>query len=115
MSNQQSPSWSHARGGQTQSASFAHAGQALSSDFGEIVRHHAAVLAAEPRRRPASSVAPRCASSRSSHHAAEAGAPHGGVDELLQDKGGEETRQVWRLPNWRLVIATKAKGRRCRI
>lgn len=114
LSNQECPSWSHACGGQTESGSFAHAGQTLSSHFGEIVRHHAAVLAAEPRRHPAS---PKTAhrgssasSSSTSHHRTEAGAPHGGVDELLRDAGGGKRRQKCGLPKWKLQ-SNSAKGK----
>lgn len=92
LSNQKSPSRSHACGGHTQSSSFAHAGQTLSSHFREIVRHHAAVLATKARCPPTSETAHHagCTSSSTSasHHGTEAGAPHGGVDELLWDVGG---------------------------
>lgn len=93
LSNRKSPSRSHACGGHTQSGSFAHAGQTLSSHFWEVVRHHAAVLATEARCPPSSSETAHhagCTSSSTSasHHGTEAGAPHGGVDELLWDVGG---------------------------
>lgn len=90
-SNQRAPFQSHARGGQTQAGSFAHAGKTLRSSFWEIVRHHAAILPSEPQRSSYSSSITARRRPPTSHHPTEAGAQHGGVNELLQT---EETKSL---------------------